>query len=259
MMKNELCSAFCENIAVREVPIGYAIKSPFRRADGDALAIYARRSENNPKEYRLEDDGETIAFLESSGVDLDSEARFEALTGLLKEHDAFLSESESVIHTRFAVEDKIPSMTVLFSGLLLRIYDLLLLTAYRVRGTFRDDLVKLVESQFGDGAKIDVNEPLQTSMKDYIVDIVVRSNDGRALAIYACTSELKALEALLFSKEQREQRITNVRAMLVLETSKPRDIKERTLSRVMNSNILLASMDGDEISIRQKMSENLIA
>jgi hypothetical protein len=223
------------------------------------LAIYARRNDVNPHEYRLEDDGETIAFLEASGVDLDSETRFEALNDLLREHDAFLSEPESVIHTRFEREDKIPSMSVLFSGLLIRVYDLLLLATHRVRSTFGEDLVRMVESQFAGSARIDINAPVQASMKDYLVDIVVRANDGRALAIFAGTSELKALEALLFSKEQREQHVTHVRTMLVLETAKPRDIKERTLSRIMNSNILLASMDGEEISIRQKMAENLIA
>jgi hypothetical protein len=47
--------------------------------------------------------------------------------------------------------------------------------------------------------------------------------------------------------------------MLVLETAKPRDIKEQTISRVMNSGgLLLVSMDGDEIQIGRKMNENLL-
>jgi hypothetical protein len=140
---------------------------------------------------------------------------------------------------------------------MLRVTDLLLLARSRIRSTFREDLVRMVEAQFGSHAEIDLNAPLNAALKDYVVDIIVRSPDGRALAIFAATSELKALECLLFWREQRDRAMHNVRTMLVLETSKPREIKERTLSRVMNSTILLASMDGEEIAIRQKMENSL--
>ena len=256
MKADDFCRAFCDRIAMRPVPIGYVLKTPFRRADGDAIAIYLRRHSEDPTQYRLEDDGQTIAFLEASGVDLDSEKRFEAFTELLKEYDAFLDEGESVLHTQFLAEDDLAAASVRFTALLLRVVDLLLLSTSRVRSTFRDDLVEMVERQFGTAA-IELNSPLNPAMKDYVVDIIVRSSDGRALAIFAGTSELKALEALLFSKECREQQVANVRPMLVLENAKPREIKERTFSRVINSDILLASMDGEEIAIRRKMAESL--
>ncbi len=207
---------------------------------------------------RLEDDGQTIGFLEAGGVDLDAEARFEALAELLREHDAFLDERECLIHTSYHAEERLPAAAVKFSALLLRIYDLLLLTPSRVRSTFRDDLIDMVRRQFGPTAAIDLNAPVQDSMKDYPVDIIVRAPDGRALAIFAATSEMKALEALLFWKEYRDQEIAKLRAMLVVETSKPRDIKERTFSRVMNSGLILAAMDGEEIQIGRKMKESLV-
>jgi hypothetical protein len=116
----------------------------------------------------------------------------------------------------------------------------------------------MVRRQFGPTAAIDLNAPVQDSMKDYPVDIIVRAPDGRALAIFAATSEMKALEALLFWKEYRDQEIAKLRAMLVVETSKPRDIKERTFSRVMNSGLILAAMDGEEIQIGRKMKESLV-
>jgi Domain of unknown function DUF1828 len=251
----DFCAAFCDTIALRPVPIGYVFKTPFRRPDGDAIALYVRG--NSAGEFRLEDDGQTIGFLETSGVDLDSETRFEAFSDLLKEYDSQFDENECVVHSEWMAEADIPSSAVRFSALLLRIYDLLLLSANRVRSTFKDDLIALVQQQFGPDARIDLNEPLQASMKDYIVDIIVRSPDGRSLAIFAATSELKALEALLFWREARTQNVDTVRSMLVLESAKPAEIKTRTLSRVMNSGIALASMDGEELAIRQKMAENL--
>jgi hypothetical protein len=133
-----------------------------------------------------------------------------------------------------------------------------MLASSRVRSAFRDDLVELVKLQFGEIAEIELNVPLQDSMKDYLVDIVVRSSDGHALAIYAATSELRALEAMLFVRESRDQNIKNARAMLVVETAKPRDIKERTYSRVLNSDLIRASMDGDRVSVGRKMEDVLV-
>jgi hypothetical protein len=257
MKTEDFCAAFCEHLALHEVPIGYVLKTPFKRPDGDAIGIYFRRADDGT--FRIEDDGQTLGFLEASGVDLDSETRFEALADLLKEYSSFLDERESLIYTANMQERFLPAEALRFMTLMLRIQDLLLLAANRVRSTFRDDLINLVERQFGgSAASIDFNSPLQDSMKDYQVDIIVRSPDGRSLAIYAATSELKALEALLFWREARDQKITNNRAMLVVETAKPRDIKERTYSRVLNSGLLIASMDGEEISIGNKMRENLI-
>ena len=69
---------------------------------------------------------------------------------------------------------------------------MLLLSPGQVRRTFREDLIEFVKSQFGESA-IELNKPLSPAMKDYIVDILLRSPDGRALAIYAATSETKAL------------------------------------------------------------------
>lgn len=220
------------------------------------MAVYLRRSEDGT--VRLEDDGQTIAFLEANGVDFDTETRYEIFADLLKEYGAYWDENESIIHTDFVSEYDAPWVAVRFTALLLRVGDMIFMTSHRVRSTFKEDLIALVERQFGVSARIELNMALQTTMKDYPVDIIVRSPDGRSLAIFAATSELKALEALLFWHEYREQKIGNVRAMLVIEEAKPRDIKPHTLSRVMNSDLLLAAMDGDEIQIGRKMRDNLV-
>lgn len=256
MNEDAFCEAFCQRLALREVPIGRVLKTPFRRPDGDPIDVYMRRADDGT--YRLEDDGQTIGFIEAGGVDLESDTRFEALTELLREYDAFWDENESLLHTDYLLEERLPPAAIKFSALLLRIYDLLLLTTSRVRSTFRDDLIDMVRRQFGPQAAIELNAPVQESMKDYLVDIIVRAPDGRSLAIFAATSELKALEAILFWKEYRDQDIRNMRAMLVLETAKPRDIKERTVTRVMNSGLILAAMDGEEIQIGRKMKESLL-
>lgn len=257
MKKEQFCEAFCARITLKEVPIGYVIRTPFFRGPNDPIAVYARRCHDNPHEYRLEDDGQTIAYLEASGADLDSQTRYETFVSILRDENAMYSEEESLIHSRVMHESKIADACVSFSEMLLRVCDLSVLSTNRVRNTFKEDLIDLVEQQFGPTSDIIFNAPLIESLKDYIIDIVVKSPDGRALAIYAGTSELKALEALLFSREAAAQDISKLRTMLILEQSKPAEIKQKTLSRVMNSDIILAAMDGESVAVRKKMRQSL--
>ena len=256
MKAEDFCAAMCEGLAFNEVPIGYVLRAPFSRPDGDGIAVYIRRLTDGI--FQIEDDGLTVAYLEAAGFNLDSDSRFSALAELLAEYSAFYDENEAVLHTAAMPESEVAKASVSFIALMLRVNDLLLLAADRVKSTFRDDLIQLVENQFGQSAIIELETPLNDAMKDYEIDILVRSRDNRNLAIYAATSESRALEALLFAREYRDRGIRNTRAMLVVETSKPRVINQRTYSRVLNSSLLLASMDGDRIAIANKMTENLI-
>jgi Domain of unknown function DUF1828 len=257
MNKQLFCEAFCSKLLLTEVPIGFVLRTPFQKSDGDAIAIYIRKHERNPNLFRMEDDGETLALLESQGVDFDSETRMLALAELLKQHNSTYDETNSLLHTEYMPLSELANKSVLFVSLMNRIWDLALLAKNRVKSTFKDDLVQLVEAQFG-GAKIRVDEPLRDSMKDYLVDIIVELSDGKTLAIFAGTSELKALEALLFWREQKDQSVPKTRSMLVLESAKPKEIKERTLSRIINSDIVLASMDGDSVAVKQKMQNSFL-
>ena len=102
MDTNDICKAFCQPLTLHAVPIGYALRTPFRRPDGDPIGIYLRREDSLIDErFRLEDDGQTIGFLETSGLDLDSDSRRDALAEMLKEHDARYDEDEVVIHSPY--------------------------------------------------------------------------------------------------------------------------------------------------------------
>ena len=256
MKEEDFCAAFCREMALHEVPIGYVLRAPFRRPDGDAVAIYMRRLDGG--QFRIEDDGMTVAYLEACGFNFESESRLLALADLLKEYSAHYDENHFVFHTAPMPESAIPSASVGFMGFMLRVFDMLLLASDRVRSTFRDDLIRLVETQFGQTSIIELDASLQDSMKDYQIDILIRSKDGKNLAIYAATSETRALEALLFSREALDRRVQNTLAMLVVETAKPRAINQRTYSRVLNSSLVLASMDGGTVAVANKMEANLL-
>ena len=91
---------------------------------------------------------------------------------------------------------------------------------------------------------IERNAAIDREQRDYIVDFVIRAPDGHVLAIFAGTGELKALESLLFWERIKAASYRDVRSMIVLEHARPATIKARTLSRVMNSGLTLATADG---------------
>lgn len=39
-MKEALCQAFCGDLKLTDVPVGFAVTTTFRRDDGDSVAFY---------------------------------------------------------------------------------------------------------------------------------------------------------------------------------------------------------------------------
>lgn len=256
MNKDALCRAFCADVDVNAVPIGFVVRTPFTRPDGDFVSFYIRE-DRATGQCRLEDDGSTIAFLEANGLDLDLDSRRELLADLLREYDCVYDEDEVLIHTRPMSERDIPRASLQFSALILRLQDLLFATPRRVFRHFRDDLGDLIEAHFSSGFTVERNGQLSEDAADYVADFVIRRAGGSALAVFAGSSEMRALEALLFWRETRERALTNVRSMIVLERPKPQNIKDRTLSRVLNSGLILATYEHEQASLVQKIRDTI--
>ena len=252
MIQEALCKAFCENVMVTEVPIGFAVRTPHMKADGDYSSFFLRKHETENL-YRIEDNGFTIADLEMSGFDFDKETRFEAFTDMLSDHSARYNEQEVLLTTEYMKPEQISEAAISFSYLMARVDDLLLMVGSRVRKSFKEDLAEIIDQQFGSTCKITENTPIDNDTKDYLVDFLVRSPDGRLLAVFAGSGELKALESLLFWEQIQKGDYPNLRSMIVLEEPKPVAIKDRTLSRVMNSGLTLATLDGNTINLANKM------
>jgi hypothetical protein len=82
-MKEELCRAFCNEITVRNVPVGLAISTAFRRSDGDAIGFYVVCNPMMSGLAHLEDDGQTRPYLEAAGVDFETHTRAKAFATIL--------------------------------------------------------------------------------------------------------------------------------------------------------------------------------
>lgn len=253
-LKDDICESLCHGFDVRSVPIGYAVKSPFRWFTGDSLVFFVRVNQGH---VRLEDDGTTYSELEGAGVDFSSETRMTILDELLKEHGVVFDQSEMLFHTEWAVDRQAGKLVSNFLAFMTRLQDLTFLNRERVQNTFKDDLFSALRERLAGEATIAKDEVPVPELEYYAADIVVRHKNGRVAAIFAVSNERKALEAVLFSKEIELNRVANVVPFLVYEETNMTRINKRTQSRALNSDLELAAWDGGRSGVVDKVTRHV--
>lgn len=140
-----------------------------------------------------------------------------------------------------------------YMAFLTRVQDLLFLNRERVASTFREDLISAVEEKFEGIGEVEVGEAPIDSLPRYTVDTVVKTRGGKTLAIFPATSELNAVEAILFSKELELERIDNVIPFLVFEDFDSSKVSQRTTARALNSNLQTTAWNGGPREVLDKL------
>ena len=255
-MKEELCRAFCNEISVKEVPAGLAVSTPFRRSDGDAIGFYVMRNETAPGIARLEDDGETMPYLEACGVDFETQTRKKALENLLAEYGAEYDEGENIIHTPNMKEDDLPRAALSFVALLLRLFDFLLLTQEHVESTFKEDAAKKIKFVVGSSAIIKENEPVDTKLAEVTPDMVIHANGRDPVAVFFIQSATRVYEAIFLQMAAlyEAKEALSVVALLETEGIINRDLHRRARNRLG----LVATWEGDQDAAVQRIEREVI-
>ncbi|MGE4483112.1 DUF1828 domain-containing protein [Acidocella sp.] len=252
-LHDRLCEAFCKNFTIREVPIGFSIKTPFRWHSGDFLAFYARTSREG---LRFEDDGLTVSELEGAGVDITTGARFEMLQDMLASTGVKFDQDEFLFYTDYVHEDRSGLLAISFLEFMLRVQEFLLTARTRTASTFRDDLIAALVERFGVDS-VQVNEAPISALSYYVVDIVVRHRSGKMAAIFPGTTEAKALEAVLFSKEIELKSVSNVVPFLIVEDSEFTKISRQTRSKAINSDLQMGAWGGGQLDVIDKVEKHV--
>lgn len=254
-LQSQICEALCDGFNIREVNVGFAIASPFNWFTGDKMIFYARK---RGAQVRFEDSGGTLFELEGAGVDFSSATRVEQLKEICEEHDVILDEGEGLFYSDWTNSDRAGLEAVNFMSFMVRVQDMLLTVRSRVASTFRDDLVAAIEERFQSEATIEFGEAPLSTLPDYVVDIIVKHRSGKTAAIFPATSEVKALEAVLFAKELELQHITDVVPFLVFEKAEgEKKIRSSTRSKALNSELNLASWDGGSAEVMRKLANHV--
>lgn len=243
-LKDVLSRTFLDNIDVRSVPMGLAVRSPFSDGSGDPVTFYVRETGDG---YQLEDDGEFLSHLVASGVDIERGQRRQLLDSVLSTCGAIWDPETFEIRS-LPISD-VAAASVNFLAALIRVRDLELLTRETVRSTFRDDAIAAIEEQLGERFAIDRNSPLADAFSDNPADLVLSPKGaGRRLGVFLVNSPTPFLEAeLLHSEIQRQGASDRFESVALIEDfPKVTAIGAKRYQRAVNRGLPMSFFRGDE-------------
>ncbi|MCD1645697.1 DUF1828 domain-containing protein [Aurantimonas coralicida] len=193
-LKQRICQAFCEGVEVRPFDGGMGISTLYVDRFGDRIGMYALGPTGG--HYRLVDNALTVAVLEAEGAAMDTPTRQAALNGLLGEYGAVYDEDMGELAVEQVSEDALPKAVLNFSALLLRLNDLLLLTAERVENTFKEDVRALLRDELGGRVRIKEDEPVSSELQEVTPDMVFLPEGRDPVALFIASSEPRIWQAM---------------------------------------------------------------
>lgn len=233
-MKEALCQAFCGDLKLTDVPVGYAVTTTFRRDDGDSVAFYIVRDKTRSGYYRIEDDGTTIPFLEGAGVDFGTDTRSEALSGLLDGHGVDFDEDEMLLHTAVMREEDLPKAAMRFLSFMLRISDFLLLTRDKVTSTFKEDAAAQIIQKMDGKAIVQQDVPVSSLLSDTVPDMVIRAPNRSPVAVFFGSSPQRVNDAIFLQMQALYEIREDVQVIALLERENVigHDLRRRAANRL---------------------------
>ena len=252
--QKKICSAFCDALSIRDIPLGYAIKTPFSWLHGEPLVIFGEKSDGM---VRMRDGGDTLALLEDVAGDLTTDTKMDAMRQLASEHGIIFDEEKSLFLSDWTEEANLGGVAIRFMSFLNRIQDLALLSREIVTNAFREELYEAIKERFGMRFYVGEREALSTEHKEYTADIIIRNAKIQA-AVYAATSEVNVLEALLTEQVFKEGHEVKTVPVVIFEDFMQNKVKSKTRRRVMNSSgIKIADWAGGADDVLAKIEQLL--
>lgn len=242
-MKQELCRAFCDSVQVTELPCGFGISTTLFEIEGDPAGLYAIGPDSTGH-WKLEDAGRLLPSLIASGFDLSSDQRRKALSAILETADATFDDDGLEISTGPISKSDIPAHAIRLVVALVRVSDLVQMTADRVRSTFKEDVRLALASSLPANVEILENSPADDQIEDLRADLVLRQAGRAPIALFLAQNDLSLVEAMLMRSET--QSIGEVRPMVVALLERENAVSKHTRTRAMNRLDAVGIYEGDE-------------
>jgi hypothetical protein len=244
MNKKALCEAFCEQMAVRKVPAGFAVSTPFDGFNGEPIGFYIIKDKMLEGHSYIEDDGTTIPLLEAAGIEMMSGTRGEAFADILREYKASYDEEAAVLRSEPVSENGVPEAARKFVALLLRLQDFLLLTPERVANTFREDATRQIKEAVGSRASINENQSVSTELSDFPADLVIHAQGRPPVAVFLGVTEQHVSEAVMLQMAALYEAHIECSVIALLE--KDGSLTQRARQRANNRLTAVPIFRGDE-------------
>jgi hypothetical protein len=242
-VKQELCKAFCDSVSVTELPCGFGISTTLFEIEGDPAGLYAIGPDSTGH-WKLEDAGRLLPSLIASGYDLASENRKKALASILETADAAFDEDGLEISTGPISKSDIPAHAIRLIVALVRVSDLVQMTADRVRSTFKEDVRMALAASLPSDVEIHENAPADDQSADLRADLVLRQSGRAPVALYLAQNDLSLVEAMLLRSETQGAGETRPLVTALLERENA--VSKHTRTRAMNRLDSVGVYEGDE-------------
>lgn len=141
-LHKQICSVFCDGLSIREVPLGYAIRTPFSWINGEPLVIYGEKSDSL---VRIRDGGDTLTLVEDIAGDLTTETKLNAIRDLAKQHGVFFDEENSLFLSDWTDAESVGEAAIKFMSFLNRMQDLAFCPVKGLQTLFASSFLRLFE------------------------------------------------------------------------------------------------------------------
>lgn len=216
-LRSALCSTFCGDLTVREVPAGLAVSAMFEGADGDRLGCLVEKVGDG---WRLSDDGAFLGDLEGYGVDVRRGNRAEFLARTLRVAGARV-DLDTLQIVAVGDGELTPEHLLRFLAAMSRAQDVAFWTKERIRSTFKEDATKALRAALGDAADIQGAAAVDETLAEFPADLIIRprggSGTGAVTAVFLVQAMDALQEALLLALELRAQRRPDIRVAALVE------------------------------------------
>ncbi|MGD0434027.1 MAG: DUF1828 domain-containing protein [Acetobacteraceae bacterium] len=253
-MKDILCKAFCDQLAIRLVPAGIAVSTAFTLSGGEPLGFYVVGPDPSGR-YRLEDDGTTVPTIEAMGIDLETQTRSDAIATLFAEYGVVYSPETGELSTPPMAEDLVPRRALQFVALLLRLQDLILLTPERVASTFKEDAIKAITRSLEGHATICEDQSPAAGI-EYAADLLIEAPNRKPVAIFLAQTDQRVLEAVVAQMAVTYEATADCSVIALLE--KDSSVSRRTRLRASNRLTAMPIYEGDEREAVQRVVREVL-
>lgn len=215
-LRGALCSTFCGDLTVREVPAGLAVSAMFEGADGDRLGCLVEKKDLG---WRLSDDGAFLGDLEGYGVDVRKGGRADFLLRSLRPAGARVDPDTLQIVADID-RQLTPADVLRFLTALSRSQDVAFWTKERIRSTFKEDATRALREALVDVAEIQSAAAVDPSLAEFPADLIIRprgGHEGRVTAVFLVQAIDALQEALLLALELRAQQRVDIRVAALVE------------------------------------------
>jgi hypothetical protein len=241
-IKEDLCKAFCGTLSVSRGPAGFAVGTGYAGLEGDQIGFYVF-GPNDEGKYHLQDDGLTMATLESFGVDLSNKSRQAMFTELREQYAVQFDKITGELKTDEVEPNAVGAEAMRFMAFMLRVQDLLQVTNERTLNTFREEAAKMIRDISAGRAEVFENYAISPKITDVTADLAVIAPNRPPVAVFFGVDDKHAMEALLLqSYAENKQVDCAVIALLETETS----VTNKMRQRLSNHIEAIPSFRGDE-------------